>query len=67
MVGCVRCVRERRCDVSVFFSGCAVCGHLFYGSDWEHLPTWDPGARERFAIDAKNRIAARLLAAEVKT
>merc|ERR1712151_604309 len=54
------------CNVPVFFSGCAECGHIFADIDWEDLPVWDARAKGNLQVKNRHRQAARLLAEQVR-
>ena len=53
-------------DVCVMFNGCMACGYLFTDTSWHSLPTWDPNAKVKLALDLKKSHAARLLAVQVR-
>jgi hypothetical protein len=58
-----------RCKIPVVFNGCQSCGHLFAGdgnNEWSKLPLWDPNAAKVLDLDQNARIAARMLAAQVR-
>jgi hypothetical protein len=57
------------CKIPVVFNGCQSCGHLFAGDgdgEWSKLPLWDPNAAAALDLDQNARIAARMLAAQVR-
>jgi hypothetical protein len=61
-----KCVK---CNIPVVFNGCQSCGHLFAGDgndEWRKLPLWDPNAAAALDLDLNARIAARMLAAQVR-
>ena len=52
--------------VPVMFNGCLNCGHVFAGTDWDDLPTWDPSAKAVMKVDKEKREQAKILADHIR-